>query len=58
MGVGFLVPVGGRDKRIVPVMDHERHDPLCERLCHRVEVAQHNVAAPPTHKSDHVCVNS
>ena len=29
-----------------------------EHLCRRVEVVQHDVAAPPTHKVDHVRVNT
>ena len=54
---GVLVPVGGWDKRIVPVLDHARREPLCECLCRRLEVVQHNVAAPPTHEVDCVYVN-
>ena len=50
--------MGGLDKRIVPVLDHARSKPICERLCRRVEVAQHNVAAPPNHKVDRACVDS
>ena len=57
MGAVVLVPVGGWDKRIVPVLDDEIRKPLCERLCRHVEVAQPNVAVPPTHKADCVCVN-
>ena len=37
---------------------HARYEPLCQRLCCRVEVAQHCVASPPTHKADRVCVNA
>ena len=55
--MGVLVPVGGWDKRIAPVLDHAQCDLLCESLCRHVEVAQNNVAAPPTHKADHVCVD-
>ena len=50
--------MGGWDKSIVPVLDHARREPLCECLCRLVEVAQHNVAAPPTHEADFVCVDS
>ena len=57
LGAGGLVPVGGWDERIVPVLDHTRRDPLCECLCRCVEVAQHNVAAPLTHEADRVCVD-
>ena len=40
------------------MLEHAHREPLCERLCRRVEVAQHNVSAPPTHKADCVCVDS
>ena len=56
--MGVLVPVVRWNKRIVPVLDHVRRTPLCERLCRRGEVAQHNVAEPPTHEADRVCVDS
>ena len=56
--MGVLVPVGGWDERIVTVLDHARLEPLCEFLCLRLESAQHNVAAPPTHEADCVCVDS
>ena len=56
--MGVLVPVGGWDERIVPVLDHVHREPLCECLCHCVEVAQHNVSTPPTDGVDHVCVDS
>ena len=48
--------MGGWDKRIVPVLDNARREPLCEILCRRVELVQHNVAAPPTYEVDCVCV--
>ena len=50
--------MGGWDERIVPVLDHARCESLRERLCRRVEVAQHDVAAPPTHEADCVCVDT
>ena len=56
--MGVLVPVGGWDKRIVPMLDHARREPLCERMSRRVEVVQHNVAVPPTREADCVCVES
>ena len=40
------------------MLDHARCESFCERLCCRVEVAQHDVAAPPTHKADRVCVDT
>ena len=40
------------------MLDHAQREPLYERLCRRVEVAQHNVAVPPTHKAYCVCVKS
>ena len=58
MGTGVLFSVGRWEERIVPVLDHARREPLCERLCRRMEVAQHNVAAPPTHEADRVFVDS
>ena len=50
--------MGGWDKRIVLVLEHTRHEPLCEGLTCRVEVVQHCIDAPPTHKVDRVCVNA
>ena len=58
MGAGVLVPVGGWDKRIAPVLDHVQCESFRERLCRCVEVAQNDVAAPPTHKADRVCVET
>ena len=58
MGAGILVPVGGWDERVVPVPDHARFKFFRECLCRRVEVAQHDVAAPPTHEADRVRVNT
>ena len=58
MGAGVLVPVGGWDECIVPVLDHARCESFREPLCRRVEVAQHDVPAPPTHEADRVCVNT
>ena len=52
LGAGFLVPVGRRDERVVPVLDHARCKYFRECLRRRVEVAQHDVAAPPTHEAD------
>ena len=50
--------MGGWDKHIVPVPDHEHCDPLCERLFCNIEVAQNNVAVPPTPEADRVYVNT
>ena len=50
--------VGGWDERIVPVLDHARCESFRECLCRRVEVAQHDVAAPPNHEADRVCINT
>ena len=58
MGAGVLVPVGGWDECIVPVLDHARCESFREPLFRRVEVAQHDVPAPPTHEADRVCVNT
>ena len=58
MGAGFLVPVGGWDERVVPMLDHARGQSFRECLRRRVEVAQHDVAAPPTHEADCVRVDT
>ena len=38
------------------MLDHAQCESLRERLCPRVEVVHHDVAAPPTHEADRVCV--
>ena len=50
--------MGGWDERIVPVLEHAKCESFRERLCRRVEVAQHDVAEPPTHEADRVCVDT
>ena len=40
------------------MLDHARCESFRERLCRRVEVAQHDVAAPPTHEVDCVRVDT
>ena len=57
MGAGVSVPVGGWDERIVPVLDHVRCESFRERMCHCVEVSQHDVAVPPNHEADRVRVD-
>ena len=49
--------MGGWDERVVPVLDHARCKSFRECLRRRVEVAQHDVAAPPTHEADRVHVD-
>ena len=49
--------MGGQDYRIFPMLDHARHQTRREGLRRRVEVADHGIAAPPTHDSDCVGVN-
>ena len=39
LGAGVLFPVGGWDKRVVPVLYHAQREPGSERLRCRVEVA-------------------
>ena len=55
---GDLVPVGGRYKRIVPMLEHARRETWCEGLCGCVEVSQHDIALPPPHNPDCVRVKS
>ena len=50
--------MGGWDKHIVPMLNHACCQTWCEDLCRRVEVAQHDVAAPPSHKPYCVRVES
>ena len=50
--------MGGWDERIVPILDHAPCESFHERLCRCVEVAQHDVAAPPNHEADRVRVNT
>ena len=50
--------MGGWDERVVPVLDHAQCKSVCDCLCRRVDVAQHDVAALPTHKVDRVRVET
>ena len=52
MGTRALPLVGGRDDRIVPILDHALHLTCCEGLYGRVELVDNKIAAPPTHESD------
>ena len=49
--------MGGWDERIVTVLDHARCKSFRECLRRLVELAQHDIAAPPTHKVDRVRVD-
>ena len=40
------------------MLDHAQCESFRERLCCRVEVAQHDVAVTSTHDADRVCVNT
>ena len=55
---GALAPVGRRDKRIVPMLDHARRQTCCEGLRCRVKLLQLDVATPSPHKPDCVRVDS
>ena len=52
-----LSPMGGWDKRIVPMLDHARREPRRELLVSRLEVAHHQFSAPPDNEADHVYVD-
>ena len=49
--------MGGLDKRVVPMLDHVHCEPLCEHMFCCVELVQHCVASPPSHKVDRVFVD-
>ena len=56
--VGALSLVGGRDERIVLMLEHMHFQTFYEVMCGCTDIAEHDVSVPPFHNHNCICVDS